>query len=110
MVGEQLTFDRDTMARSYAQRHLKTDEAILENHYLPDGAPANEIRLVEVNNLVSESTPMEPIDYGVDNGRTEAHTLYVLDVTPSQWQAILAGTMKLPSGWTINRSVPFERT
>jgi hypothetical protein len=109
MVGEQKMIDREGMAKWYAQRHLKTDEAVLEIHYLPEDAPDGEIRFVEVNKLISESTPMEPIDFGVDQNGTGAHTLYVLDVTPSQWDAIRAGKLKLPPGWTLNKSVSFGR-
>jgi hypothetical protein len=36
------------MAASYAKRHKETDPAIRAIHYLPTGAPPNEIRLVEV--------------------------------------------------------------
>ena len=40
MAGETTNrFDRDAMARWYAQRHLKTDEAVQEVHYLPEGRP-----------------------------------------------------------------------
>lgn len=97
------------MAERYAGRHLKTDQAVLEIHFLPEGAPANEIRLVEVNKLVSESTPLEPINFGVETGGNGAHTLYVLDVTPTQWQAICSGKTTLPSGWSLENSVTIRR-
>ena len=31
---------------------------------------------------------MQPIDFGVDIGGEDAHTLMVLDVTPAQWENI----------------------
>jgi hypothetical protein len=102
-------FDRDSMAKWYAQRHLKTDDAIEEVRYLPQGAPDREIRLLEINKLVSETTPMEPIDYGVGIDGAEAHTLYVLDVTPRQWQEIRHGRLQLPRGWTLDKSVAYGR-
>ncbi len=42
-------FDRDKLARWYAQRHYKTDQALHEVVYLPTNAPDREIRLLEVN-------------------------------------------------------------
>lgn len=109
MVAERLPFDRDGMAKWYARRHLATDDAILGIHYLPEGAPAREIRLIEVNKLVAERTPMEPIDYGVDVGGADPHTLYVLDVTPNQWEMITNRDLPLPSGWTLEKSVPVAK-
>lgn len=110
MTGEKTkAFDREAMAKWYAQRHLKTDEAIVEINYLPEDAAANEIRFVEVNKLVSPSTPMEPVDFGVDIGELGEHTLFVLDVTPEQWTAIQKGELRLPTGWKLDNRTTFGR-
>jgi hypothetical protein len=98
----ETVFDRDALARWYAKRHLDTDSGVEQVHYLPANAPTREIRLLEVNRLISETAEPEPIDFGVDIGGAEAHTLYVLDVTPAQWQAINKREMKLPAGWTLD--------
>ena len=103
-------FNRDSMAKWYALRHLKTDDGIVEIRYLPRGAPPHEIRLLEINKLVSETTPMEPVDFGVDIGGAEAHTLYVLDVTPSQWEGILQRRISLPEGWFMEDSLSYARS
>jgi hypothetical protein len=106
-----LQFDRDTMARWYADRHLKTDPGIVEVHYLPTNAPDREIRLVEVNNLIASrlENPIEPIDFGVDMGSATSHTLLVADVTPEQWNRIQHGDLALPDEWSLRNSVPFTR-
>lgn len=95
-------FDRDNLARWYARRHLETDTGVERIYYLPTNAPPNEIRFLEVNRMISETTPPEPIDFGVDIGSANAHTLYVLDVTPSQWEAIQKKDMELPAGWVLD--------
>ena len=95
------TFDRDRLARWYAQRHLDTDTGVERIFFLPTNAPPREIRFLEVNRMISEMTPPEPIDFGVDIGGAEAHTLYVLDVTPSQWDAIQRHEIPLPTGWIL---------
>jgi hypothetical protein len=107
----QTAFDRDNLAEWYARRHFETDSGVEEVHYLPTNAPPREIRLLEVNKLISETTPSEPIDFGVDIDGADAHTLYVLDVTPQQWSAIQRGGLHLPPGWTLdNHTVRFGRS
>ena len=101
MTATAETFDRDNLARWYARRHLDTDAGVERILFLPKNAPPREIRFLEVNRLISEMTPPEPIDFGVDIGGAEAHTLYVLDVTPSQWDAIQRNELSLPAGWTL---------
>jgi hypothetical protein len=100
-----MQFDRDSMAQWYARRHLETDDAIEEVRYLPEGAPPREIRFIEVNKLISEATPMEPIDYGVEVNGADAHALLVLDVTPAQWEKIKSGAVQLPGGWKLENSI-----
>ncbi len=97
-------FDRDALAQWYARRHLETDSGVEEIYYLPANAPPREIRLLEVNRLISETTPLEPIDFGVDVGGAEGHTLYVLDVTPAQWLAVRNGETPLPAEWTLDNA------
>ncbi len=75
-------FDRDSLARRYAKRHMDIDDGVVQILYLPKDAPPREIRFLEVNRMISETTPPEPIDFGVDIGGEDGHTLYVLDVTP----------------------------
>ena len=71
--------------------------------------PPREIRFLEVNGMISETMTPEPIDFGVDIGGDDAHTLYVLDVTPAQWEAIQTGAMPLPAGWTLDGSQELGR-
>ncbi|MGA2621174.1 MAG: hypothetical protein ABSF26_26415 [Thermoguttaceae bacterium] len=104
-------FNREEMARWYADRHLNTDPGIRTVYYLPAGAPDREIRFLEINDLmaVRENDPLEPIDFGVDIGGAESHTLLVLDVTPAQWDRIHAGALPLPDGWSLDNALSFSR-
>ena len=85
-----IPFNRDAMAKWYAKQHLQTDPGIRQIYYLPKGASDREIRFVEVNRLIAElnDDALEPLDFGVDTGAESEHKLFVLDVTPSQWDAI----------------------
>jgi hypothetical protein len=101
--------DLGSLAKWYAQRHMDIDSGVERILYLPTGAPPREIRFLEVNGMISETTPLEPIDFGVDVGSDNAHTLYVLDVTPGQWAAIESKHMDLPDGWTLIGSQELAR-
>lgn len=98
------------MARWYAEQHLRTDPGIAAVHYLPKGADEREIRLVEVNSLMSDRTDeaIEPIDFGIDMGSEGEHLLFVLDVTPEQWERIRTKKLALPDGWTIDGALHFR--
>ena len=104
-------FNRDEVARWYATRHLKTDPGIRAVYYLPANAPERVIRFIEINELIADRNehPLEPIDFGVDIGSAEGHTLMVLDVTPSQWEKINKKELELPKGWSLDGAIPFSR-
>ena len=98
------------MARWYATEHLKTDPGIVAVHYLPANAGEREIRFIEVNHLIGERTDdvLDPIDFGVDAGTEIAHRLFVLDVTPQQWERIRSGELHLPANWSLGGEIPFK--
>lgn len=102
-------FDRDTTARWYAKEHLKTDPGIVAVYYLPENASQREIRFVEINNLISDRNDeaLEPIDFGIDTGTESAHKLFVLDVTPEQWERITSRELGLPSDWSLDHAIRF---
>ena len=102
-------FDRDTTARWYAEEHLKTDPGIVAVYYLPENAGQREIRFVEINNLISDRNDeaLEPIDFGIDTGTESAHKLFVLDVTPEQWERIKSRELGLPSDWSLDHAIHF---
>ncbi|MGC8638499.1 MAG: hypothetical protein ACP5XB_01325 [Isosphaeraceae bacterium] len=102
-------FNRDKQARWYADRHMNLDDGVVRIYYLPTNAPPREIRLLEVNRMLAETTPLEPIDFGVGMNGEDAHTLYVLDVTPAQWEAIQRDEVRLPEGWTLDNSQELTR-
>jgi len=102
-------FDRDSMARWYATEHIKTDPGIVSVYYLPKNAGEREIRFVEVNKLIGDRNDdiLEPIDFGVDTGMDTAHKLFVLDVTPEQWEQIRTHQLSLPGDWSLEGAVHY---
>jgi hypothetical protein len=103
-------FDRDSMARWYAGEHLRSDPGVISAHYLPQLASDREIRIVEVNSLISDRTDdiLEPIDFGVDAGMETEHRLLILDVNPEQWERIRNQSLQLPPGWSLENAVHFS--
>ncbi|MFM7843637.1 MAG: hypothetical protein ACKPEY_05330 [Planctomycetota bacterium] len=104
-------FDRDSMAQWYAHEHLKTDPGIRTIHYLPTDAGEREIRFIEINTLLADRTDdaLEPIDFGVDMGSDNAHSLYVLDVTENQWTRLESGKLALPKGWSLADKATYSK-
>ena len=103
-------FDRDEMARWYASQHLQTDPGITAVYYLPANTRPREIRFIEVNELMGnrKDSSLEPIDFGVDFGTQNEHKLFVLDVTPDQWERIRMGTLSLPGNWSLENLVAYQ--
>ncbi|GAB4150317.1 MAG: hypothetical protein Tsb009_25100 [Planctomycetaceae bacterium] len=103
-------FDRDSMARWYAEEHLKTDPGIVAVYYLPVNSGEREIRLIEVNQLIGDRTDdvLEPIDFWIDRNMDSEHQLFVLDVTPDQWERIESGQLSLPENWKLDGMVLYE--
>lgn len=98
------------MARWYANEHLKTDPGIKAVYYLPLDASEREIRFIEINCLIGDRNDdsLEPIDFGVDTGTESEHTLFVLDVTPSQWERIRTQELSLPADWNLDGMVHYS--
>lgn len=100
-------FDRDSVVRWYATAHLKTDPGIVAVYHLPRNAGEREIRFIEINELIGDRNDdaLEPIDFGVDMGTDNAHKLFVLDVTPKQWERIEARKLQLPGDWSLDGAI-----
>ena len=98
-----IQFDRSSMARWYAKEHLKTDPGIAAVYY-------RDIRFVEINNLLGDRNDdiLEPIDFGIDTGMETEHKLYVLDVTPEQWDRIQSQKLGLPGNWSLKDAKHFK--
>lgn len=103
-------FDRSSWAKAYAKEHLKTDPGIDTVYYLPANADEREIRFVEINHLIGArgDDALEPIEFGIDAGTENAHTLFILDVTPEQWERIETLQLPLPAGWSLDDKMKFS--
>lgn len=98
-----IAFDRDATARWYATQHLKVDDGIAEVVYLPTNAGDREIRFLEINrDMLDANDGLEPISFGVDMGSGSEHVLWVIDVTPEQYERICDKTLPLPGTWTLD--------
>jgi hypothetical protein len=102
-------FDRDAMAAWYAEQHLRTDPGIISVYYLPANASERELRFIEINELIGDRNDdaLEPIDFGIEMGTDAAHRLFVLDVTPNQWERIRARQLELPGSWSLDSAIHY---
>lgn len=101
-----LSFNRNSMARWYATQHLATDPGVVAVWHLPKYADDREIRLVELNSLLVDRGQdcLQPIDFGVDRGMDSEHRLFILDVTPAQWEKIRQRQLALPGNWSLEEA------
>jgi len=93
----------EAFAAWLARRHMTSDAAIERVVYLPDGAPENEIRLLEVNRFLhpAANDEIEPLDFTPDVDGFPFKVL-VADVASDQWQRIRdADGTALPHGWSL---------
>jgi hypothetical protein len=98
-----IAFNPINQAKFWARAHVESDSAIKEVWYLPEGADDREIRLVEVNDSLSEfvDDALEAVEFGIDRELDTRHQLLVLDVTPDQWRRIQSKELRLPAGWGL---------
>lgn len=101
--------NRDDVAAWVARQHLIVDSGVREVLYLPQGAPPDEIRLLELNDRMAGSeSDVEAIDFGLDVDGA-SFRLLVADVTRDQFEQIERGASKLPPGWSLSGSKHWGR-
>lgn len=94
---------RDEFAAWIAKQHVAIDKGITRILHLPTGAPADEVRLLEVNELarIPENAPVEAVDFMPEIEGIH-YSLFVADVTPRQLEGILKGQLALPADWRLD--------
>jgi hypothetical protein len=100
---------KDEFVDWIAAQHFAIDKGLSRILYFPSGAPAEEVRLLEVNVLarLPENAPVEALDFLLDIEGVD-FTLFVADVTPRQFDAVMKGELALPKGWQMDgyREIP----
>ncbi|MHC5538909.1 hypothetical protein ACYOEI_11875 [Singulisphaera rosea] len=100
------------MARWITRKHLASDSSIRVALYLPTGAPADEIRLLGVNDRLTlseaERRNVEPIEFGL-NVQGAPFRLFVADITSERLEAISASRLPLPHGWEFVANIATGR-
>lgn len=96
---------RDDVASWVARKHLLVDSGVREVWYLPQGAPADEIRLIEVNDRVGGvAGKAAALDFGLAV-EGAAYRLCVADVSREQLGRIRQDPSLLPAGWDLADAV-----
>jgi len=94
--------NRDEVAAWLAKTHIIADSAVREVWYLPNGAPPDEIRLLEINDrLAGSQTSVEAVDFGLDVAG-KPFRLLVADITSDQLVQLRQDPSCLPPGWSID--------
>jgi hypothetical protein len=100
---------RDEVAAWVARKHLVADSSIRQVWYLPQGAPPEEIRLLEVNDRNARGPEkIEAIDFGLDVEGVPFR-LVVADVTSEELQHLQRDPAPLPPGWALDGAAVWGR-
>ena len=95
------TQNRDEVAAWLAKQHFIADMNVREICYFPQGAPADEIRFLELSeSLVGNGAKLQPIDFGVELDGVK-YRLSVADASSDQFEKLKADPSRLPAGWSI---------
>ena len=94
---------REQIAEWVAKRHMGIDGGIQEVWFLNSGSPADEIRLLEVNDrFAGDSSNIEPLDLSLDIDGAK-YKLMVADISARQLETIKADPVKaLPRDWKFD--------
>jgi hypothetical protein len=100
---------RDEVAAWVAKQHLLVDVSVQEIWYLPMGAPADEIRFLELNNRHAlPSDQVQPVTFDLDIERAWL-TLSVADVTTEILEQIERDPSILPGSWSLEGKQVWRR-
>jgi hypothetical protein len=102
--------ERTAFAQWLGRQHLQFDKRLTQVVYLPAGAPENQVRLVEVNTGLypDPGTPLTPTESTPAVADLPFH-VWVLDVTPDEWNQIQTRPDMLPPGWSLEGKVTIKR-
>jgi hypothetical protein len=93
---------RDEVAAWVAKEHLIVDSTVREVWYLPQGAPPEEIRLLELSDRIAgPEGRAEAIDFGLDIEGARFR-LFVADISSEQLDHIKQDPSRLPPGWSLD--------
>jgi hypothetical protein len=100
---------REEVAAWVARKHLIADSGIREVWYLPQGAPSDEIRLLELNDrLAGNGSRTEAIDFALDI-EGASFRLFIADITSEQLDEIKHDPSRLPPGWSLSETRVWRR-
>lgn len=108
-TSEPVSTARDEVAKWIAAKHFIADSSIREIWYLPREAPADEIRLLEVNDrfVVNDET-VEAIDFDL-SVKGAPFRLRIADMSSDQLDQVKHDPGRLPVGWSLDDGQVWRR-
>jgi len=109
IAEEPVDNSRDKVAAWVARKHLIADSSVREVWYLTQGAPPEDIRLLEVNDRIGwAGEKVEAMDFGLDIEGAKFR-LFVADVTTDQLEQVKRDPALLPPGWALKGATTWSR-
>ncbi len=101
--------DRDIVARWVAVHHFAASPDLSDIYYLPENCAPSEIRLLEVNHLVTRAQDgIEALDVGFDVVGLD-YKLLVADLSPAEHERLRLQGLDLPDGCTLRGAAHWKR-
>ena len=88
----------DDTARELAEAHRTEDPDTTDIFLSPDPA-GQEVRLVEVSGSVGTANEVLPFRFGPAPEYGVPFASVVILLSRAEWEAVRAGTLRLPEGW-----------
>ena len=92
------------VAKTLAEFHKKEDRKTTDVLLSPDPG-GSEIRLIEVSESAPTTNEVIPFRFSADPKSGIDYPSVVILLSPSEWKAVLAGALALPTGWDYQNTV-----
>jgi hypothetical protein len=101
---------KDAAARRLALTHFEIEDGLTHIFRITGPAEVEEnesepIKLLEVNEATVPSGVM-PLHFGAAPARGIPYPSIIVEVTPDEFEQIIAQAVKLPKGWAIGEELP----
>src|SRR5579862_407875 len=95
-------------ARKMAQYFYLVDEGTVCVFHLvsPTESDSDPFKLLEINRNAVETGRIMPLGFDASPERGDPYPYVIVQVTPEEYQQILAGKLKLPDGWQVGEEIP----
>jgi hypothetical protein len=98
---------KDKTAQLLADAHFRLDEGITRVFRIVESDESNiarPVKLLEVNPMTTE-VGISPVGMSADPARGVDHSLVVIEISPSEFDRVQRGELRLPHDWRLGEEL-----